>query len=82
MDKIQTIKQIYSGTNTFFALSDSKNLFGWGNNTYGQISTNSSKQKLLTPQHLPINLGTSDSVYVIAGTSTTFLLSSQRAELS
>lgn len=81
IDKVQSIKQIYSGFNCFFALSDTKTLLGWGDNSQGQVSAMANRANLPTPQPLRLNIGTTDYIHIISGSNTTFLLSGQRAEL-
>ncbi len=43
------IKQIYSGFNCFFALSENKLLLGWGDNSQGQVSTLATRGNLASP---------------------------------
>lgn len=38
IDRMQNIKQIFNGVNHFFAVSESKTLFGWGDNSSNQIT--------------------------------------------
>ena len=82
VDKMASIKQIYSGFNSFFALSDGRGLLGWGDNSGGQISSGAVRGMLTVPQTLRISTGHSESINVVAGNRTTFLLSSQRAEMA
>ena len=82
IDKIPSIKQIYAGFNSFFALSEAKGIFGWGDNTNGQVSSIGSRGTIYSPQPLKINIGNYENIHVISGNSTTFLLSSQKAELT
>ena len=72
------IKQIWSGTNNFFALTENKGLYGWGDNTQGQISGGADKKFIHVPQSLKITVSSVDSVQIVAGSSTTFLLSGQK----
>lgn len=80
VDKSGSIKQIFSGFNCFFVL-DGKGVVGWGDNSLGQISPQLNKSLITSPQPIKIVMGNSESVQIISGSSTTFLLSGQRAEL-
>ncbi len=80
VDKCPTIKQIFAGSNHFFALSDSRGLFGWGENSLGQISGTSDKKTIQLPQSLRISLSSTDNIQIVAGSSTTFLLSGQKVD--
>lgn len=57
IDKVAAIKQIYSGFNSFFALSDGRGLLGWGDNSGGQVSSGAVRGMLTVPQTLRINTG-------------------------
>lgn len=59
IEKMQSIKNIYSGFNCFFALTESKGLFGWGDNSHGQVSAAAPKNNISAPQSLHINMGSS-----------------------
>ena len=80
LEKFSSIKQIWSGTSTFFALSESKGLYGWGDNSQGQISAIAEKKVIQTPQPLRLIISSYDSVQIVAGSNTTFLLSGQKVE--
>lgn len=81
IDRMQNIKQIYAGFNCFFALSENKCLFGWGDNSQGQVSSIANKANISSPQSLRLIIGNTDYINVISSSNTTFLLSGQRAEL-
>lgn len=78
MEKISSVKQIWSGTTSFFALTEGKGLFGWGDNSQGQISSVTEKKVIQVPQSLRLAISSVDNVQVVAGSSTTFLLSGQK----
>ena len=59
IEKFPPVKQIFAGTNTFFALSENRGLFGWGDNSLGQVSAIGSKNLISTPQSLRLTLGNS-----------------------
>lgn len=78
IDKFSTVRQIFSGSNHFFAFSDTRGLFGWGDNSLGQISSLNDKKIIPTPQSLKICVSNAENIQIVAGSSTTFLLSSQK----
>ena len=48
------IRQIWSGANNFFGLTD-KAIYGWGDNSHAQISNVLEKKMIYTPQSLKIH---------------------------
>lgn len=80
IDKINCIKQIWAGTNQYFAYSEARGLYGWGDNTQGQISASTAKRALPTPQSLRLSLSASETLHIVSGNSTTFLLSGQKVD--
>jgi alpha-tubulin suppressor-like RCC1 family protein len=38
IEKLGGVRQIFGGMNSFFAISENKVFYGWGQNEYGQIS--------------------------------------------
>lgn len=80
VDKLSSVKQIWSGAANFFALIESKGLYGWGDNSEGQISAVAEKKLIQSPQSLRIAVSASDGVHVVAGSNTTFLLSGQKVD--
>ncbi len=54
---MSSIKQIFSGFNYFFALSENKGIFGWGDNSQGQVSALATRGNVSTPQSLRLNFG-------------------------
>ena len=81
IEKVGSIKQSYSSYSSFFALSDSKGILGWGDNSKGQVLSTTSKQYITQPQPLRLTLNSSDNTHIVSGSNTTFLLTSQRAEM-
>ena len=77
---MQAIRQIFAGPSCFFALTDSKTLLGWGDNSQGQISAIGARGNMIVPQSLRLSLGNAENIQVISGSNTTFLLSGQKVE--
>lgn len=56
LEKLSNIKQIFGAINSFFAISENKAFFGWGENEFGQISATTGESFISAPQSLKIPL--------------------------
>ncbi|GAB6030228.1 Williams-Beuren syndrome chromosome region 16 protein, variant 2 [Chamberlinius hualienensis] len=50
----EKIKQVSCAADCVLAVSEKGDLFGWGNNEYGQVSLNSDIPQLSVPKHIPL----------------------------
>ena len=71
------IKQIFSGMSCFFAISENKAFYGWGENDFNQITGINGENFIPQPKSLNIPIYLIDNVSLISGNGTTFLLSSK-----
>ncbi|TMS36237.1 hypothetical protein L596_003450 [Steinernema carpocapsae] len=53
----EKIVSISGSTDTLIALSDKGDVFGWGQNEYGQFSAITDEMQVNLPRHLPFNIG-------------------------
>ena len=57
IDKMNSVRQIWAGTNQFFAYSESRGgLYGWGDNSQGQVTTSTDKKSIPSPRSLRLSL--------------------------
>lgn len=61
-------------------MSENKAFFGWGENDFGQITGQQNESFIYSPQSLKIPIYLLDSVNIVSGNGTTFLLGSKPLE--
>ena len=80
VEKLSGIKQLFSGSNSFFAISEHRHFYGWGENEFNQVTGVKGEKLLAQPKQISIPINFNESVSVVSGNGTTFLLSSKPLE--
>lgn len=77
IENISSISSIYSTLSGFFAVSENKMVWGWGNNSESQITGLPGNEFIPSPALLRIPIYLGESIKIIGGPNTTYLLSNR-----
>lgn len=77
IDRLTNVTAIFGGHPGFFAVTDNKTVWCWGDNSAAQLMGNKSQSQISQPQQLKIPVNAAEHLRLVVGRSTTYMLSSK-----